>query len=95
MFKYFSLNSTVLQYGNHQLPINLNVIAFKLTFKGDYDKVTFTASRFDASTVKIHEDENLLSYQTIAYIKIHTFSLFKQLVTTEKQTSNYNFVHLA
>lgn len=39
------------------------MIALKLTFKGDYDKVTFTASRFDASTVKTYEDENLLSYQ--------------------------------
>lgn len=71
------------------------MIAFKLTFKGDYDKVTFTASRFEASTVKTYEDENLLSYQTIAYIKIYTFSLFKQLVTTEKQNSNYIFVHPA
>lgn len=59
------------------------MIAFKLTFKGDYDKVTFTANRFDASTVKTYEDENLFSYQKIAYIKIYTFFLLKQLVTTE------------
>lgn len=63
------------------------MIAFKLTFKGDYDKVTFTANRFDASTVKTYEDENLFLPKDCLHEKFIHFPYLNNWLQLKKKLS--------